>query len=75
MLGLYNYWLCFTSFKSSLGKEETRMFYVYIVITFSVFLELLWKSTLLMSCKLHMFRPPWMNQFDICALLLGVYAI
>ena len=51
------------------------MFYVANVITFTVFLELLWKFTLLLRYKLNIFRPPWMNQFDICALLFGGYTM
>ena len=43
-------------FQTSLGNKETRMFYVTIVITFSLFLELLWKPTLLVHYKLNMFR-------------------
>ena len=50
------------------------MFYVDSVITFSVFLELLWKYTLLIRYKLNRFRPPWVNQFDIRVLLFGGYA-
>ena len=50
------------------------MFYVASVITVSVFSELLWKSTLLVRYKLNRFRPPWVNQVDICALLFGGYA-
>ena len=45
------------------------MFYVANVIKFSVFLELLWNSTLIIHYKLNRFWPPWANQFDICALL------
>ena len=49
------------------------MFYVSNVITFIVFLELLWKSSLLVCYKLHRLRPPEVNQFDICALFFGGY--
>ena len=55
-------------------KKETRMFYVADVITLSVVLELMRKSNLLVCYKLNIFRPPWVNQFDICALLFGGYA-
>ena len=50
------------------------MFYVASVIIFGVFSELLWKSTLLVRYKLNWFRPPWVNQFESCALLFGGYA-
>ena len=49
------------------------MFYVAIVILFSVFSYLLWKSNLLVCYKLNRFRTPQVNQFDICALLFGGY--
>ena len=49
------------------------MFYVANVITFSVFLELLWKFALLVFYKLNGFCPPWVDQFDIRALLFGGY--
>ena len=49
------------------------MFYVDSVITFSVFLELLYKSTLLIRYKLNSFRPPQVDQFDIHSLLFGGY--
>ena len=64
----HNDWLRITSFDSSL------MFYVANVITFSVFLKLLWKYTLILRYKLNLFQPPRVNHFDICALLLGGYA-
>ena len=50
------------------------MFYVAHVIKLSVFLELLWKSTLLVRYKLNRLRPPRVNHFDIRALLSGGYA-
>ena len=50
------------------------MFYVSNIVTFSVFLELLCKSTLIVCYKLNIFRPPRVNQFDILALLFGGYA-
>ena len=50
------------------------MFYIAIVIKFSTFSELLWKSTLLLRYKLIRFWPPWVSQFDIFALLFGGYA-
>ena len=50
------------------------MIYVDNVITLSVFLELLWKFTLLLRYRLNRFRPPWENQFDNCAPLFGGYA-
>ena len=50
------------------------MFYVANVITFSVFVELLWKFTSLVRYKLNRFRPPRVNQFYICALKFGGYA-
>ena len=71
---LYNYWWLVTSFESILGKKETRIFYVDTIINFSFFLELLWKSTLLVRYKLNKFRSPQVNQFDICAVLYGSYA-
>ena len=71
MPGLYYYWWRITSFGSSIGNKETRIIYVANVITFSVFSELLWKFTLLVSYKLNRFRPPRLNQFDIRALLYG----
>ena len=46
------------------------MFYIVNVITFSVFWELLWKSTLLVCYRLNRLRPPLVNQFDICAQLI-----
>ena len=58
ILGLYNYWWNITSFKYSLGKKETRMFYVASVITFSIFSELLWRQTLVLCYNLYRFRPP-----------------
>ena len=71
--GLYNYWLRITSFKYSLVRKKTCMFYVANVITFSVFLELLWKFTLLVSYKLNICWTPRVNQFDIRALSFGGY--
>ena len=50
------------------------MFYVANVITLSVYLELLWKFTLLVRYKLNIFRPPWVNHFYIRELLFGGYA-
>ena len=50
------------------------MFYVANVITLGVVLELLWKFTLLVYYQLNIFQPPWVNQFDILALLFGNYA-
>ena len=50
------------------------MFYVDNIIIFCVFLEILWNSTLLIRYKLDKFRPPWVNQFDICVMLFGGYA-
>ena len=44
------------------------------VIIFCIFLELLKKFTLLEPYKLNIFRPPRVNQFDICALLFRGYA-
>ena len=73
MLVLYCYWWIVTSFKSSLGKKETRTFYVANVIIFSTFSELLWKSTLIVRYKLNSFRPPRANQFYIYALLFDSY--
>ena len=49
------------------------MFYVAIVITLSVFLELMWNSTLLIRYNLNRLRPPRVNQFDIRALLFFGY--
>ena len=46
------------------------MFYVATVITFSIFLELLWKSTLLVCYKLNIFCSAIMNHFDIHKLLI-----
>ena len=50
------------------------MCYVASVITFSIFLELLQKSTLLVRYKLIKSGQHRLNQFDIRALLFGVYA-
>ena len=50
------------------------MFYIASVITFGIFLELPWKSTLLVFCKLNIFWHPQVNQFDIIALIFGGYA-
>ena len=55
--------------------KETRMLYVASVITFSVFSELLWKSTLLVHYRLNIFWRPWVNPFDICVILFVRYAI
>ena len=51
------------------------MFYVSNVITFIIFLELLWKSTLLVRYKLNICWPPRVNYFDIRALLFVCYAM
>ena len=56
-----------------MGRKETHMFYVANVITFSVFLELLWKNTLLVRYRSNRFRPPQVNQFYIRAQLFGGY--
>ena len=74
MLALYNYWQHITSFEYHLGKKEARMFYIASVIPFSVSLELLWKSTLLVHYKLNRLRPPRVKQFDIHELLFDGYA-
>ena len=50
------------------------MFYVAKVITFRVFLELLWKSNLLVRYKLDQFEPARVNQFDINKLLFIGYS-
>ena len=71
MPDLYNYWGRITSFKSSLGKKETRMFYAANVIMLGVVLELLWKFTLLVCFKLNRFRPSQVNRFDIHVVLFG----
>ena len=60
-------------FQIQYRKLKTRMFYVANVITFSIFLELVWESTLLLRYKLNRFRPPHVNQFDIHALLFRGY--
>ena len=49
------------------------MFYVANIITLSIFLEVLWKSTLLVYYKLYIFWPPLVNQFDIHGLFFGGY--
>ena len=49
------------------------MFYKASIIKFSLILELLWKSTLLVHYKLNRFRFLQVNQLDIHLLLLGVY--
>ena len=41
------------------------MFYVANVITFSVFMEILQKSTLLISYKLNILQIPWVNQLMV----------
>ena len=70
MQGLYNYWRCITSFDSSIGKKETHMFYVVSVTTFSIFLKLLWISTLLVLHKLNRFRPPHVEtDWYLCAVI------
>ena len=51
--GLYHYWWHITSLESHLGKKETPMFYLASVITFSVFLELLWTSLIFVHCYLE----------------------
>ena len=51
-----------------------QMLYVDNVITSSVFLEIMWNSTLLIHYKLNSFRPPGVKQFGICALLFVFYA-
>ena len=48
------------------------MFYVASVITFNVFLELLWKPTLFVHYKLNGFRSPQVIQIDIRALLVWI---
>ena len=55
-------------------KKETYIYYVANIITLRVVLELLWEFTLLICYKLNIFRPPRVNQFDICALLFRGYA-
>ena len=72
--GPYNYWLYITSFKSCLGKKETNMFYVASIITFSVFLELLWMPTLLVRYSIIGPGLYGLNQFYISSLLFGRYA-
>ena len=49
------------------------MFYINIIITFSLFSELLWKSTLLVRYKLNRFLFTRVSKFDIHALLFGGY--
>ena len=49
------------------------MFCVASVIKFSVFSELLLKSTLFVRYKLNRFQPSRVNQFDVRALLFGDY--
>ena len=49
------------------------MFYIASIIKFSLILELLWKSTLLVHYKLNRFQFLQVNQLDINLLLLGVY--
>ena len=49
------------------------MFYVARFVSFSVFLELLWKSTLLVCYKLNIFPTPRVNQFYIFALVFVGY--
>ena len=75
ILGLYKYSWCITSFKSSPGNKERHMFYLANVIIFSVVLELLWKSTLLVRYKLNILRYLRVNQFDIRALFFSGYAM
>ena len=67
--GLYSHWWPITPLKYRLGKKETCMYYLASVIAFSVFLELLWRSTLLICYRLNRFQCPQVNQFDICELL------
>ena len=43
--------------KKSLGKKETRIFYIDNIIKFNIFLELLWKFTLLILYRVNRFRP------------------
>ena len=70
---LYNYWLIVTSFEYPPRKKDTRMFHVANVIKFSLSLELLRKSALLLRYKLNIFHILRMNQFDICTLIFGGY--
>ena len=72
MPGLYSYFWHINSFESHLGKKETHMSYLASVITVSVFLELLWKSSLLVCSKLNIFRCPQVNQFDLVDCYLSV---
>ena len=50
------------------------MFYVANLIKLSVVSEILWKSNLLVRYKLDIFPPLQVNNFDISALLFGVYS-
>ena len=50
------------------------MYYVDIVITLNLFLELPWKFILLVPFKLKRLQFPQVHQFDIRALLFGGYA-
>ena len=74
MPSFYNYWWYITSYESSAGKKETRMFYVASVIKFIIFLELLWNYTLLICYNFNIFCSPRVKHFDIYALLFGGYA-
>ena len=49
------------------------MFYKANFIKLSVVLDLLWKYSLLLCYKLNIFRRPWVNQFNVCALLFRGY--
>ena len=49
------------------------MFYAGNIITLSVVLELLCKSTLLVRYKLNLLQPQLVNQFGFFALLFGGY--
>ena len=55
------------------------MFYVDSVITFIMFLELLWKSTLLVRFKFYRLRPPQIELVGyLCTViwrLLQIYTI
>ena len=57
-------------FKSNLWKKETIMFYVDTVITFSVFLELLWGSNLIIHYNLNIFSASMGDPFwYLCAVI------
>ena len=72
--GSIQLWVMHNLFWVPYRKEINTHFYVAIAITFSVLLELLWKSILLVCHKLKRLRPPRLNQFDIRALLFCSYA-